>query len=297
MRQLPADSGGEELDDQRQHHQPPDEGADHRPAAAVQALHQRRADTARADDTQSGSVLQVDIEAVNGGGNEARRQLRDDAVADFLKGVAAHGVQTFQNVGVQIFNGCNVHFGDHADRADGLGDDTAGRAGSGNANPHQCPHQTGNGADQQDQQPEQVGNGLRHDVGRSQKSKGNRQNRAEQGAQHRNGYGLQQQIRDIRIPSAEQQLGIGIEDAVEDALCHFGACCGHAVELDAGGRPADHYHDNQHDQGVEHPLPGTVGIGLGSGKLPVVDFLKGFQFGSCRHVHPPLSSASCAGRR
>ena len=39
---------------------------------------------------------------------------------------------------------------------------------------------------------------------------------------------------------------IGMEDAVEDALCHLGARCGHAVELDAGGRPADHCHNNQH---------------------------------------------------
>lgn len=85
VRKLSAYPCGYDLDDEHQHHQPPYEGADHRPAAAVEALHQRSADAARADDTERRCVLEVNVKAVDGGGNEARGELRDNAVADLLE--------------------------------------------------------------------------------------------------------------------------------------------------------------------------------------------------------------------
>ena len=88
VRKLSADARGDEFDDQNKHHQAPDERADHTPAAGVETLRQRRADTARADDAERRGVFEVDVKAVDGSGNEARGELRDNAVADLLEGGA-----------------------------------------------------------------------------------------------------------------------------------------------------------------------------------------------------------------
>ena len=63
MRQPAADARGGELDHQHQHDHAAQERADHAPAAGGDALHEARADAARADDAQRGRVLDVDIKA------------------------------------------------------------------------------------------------------------------------------------------------------------------------------------------------------------------------------------------
>ena len=104
-----ANACGDELDNQDQDHQAPDKGANHRPAPAVEALHQRGADAAGTDNTEGGCILQVDVKTVDCGGDEACGELGDDTVADLLEGGAAHGIKTFQNVGIEIFNCSDVH--------------------------------------------------------------------------------------------------------------------------------------------------------------------------------------------
>ena len=83
-----ADLGGEELDDHHQHDHRQNERPDHRPPARVDALNQRCADAARADNAQRRRVLDIDVKAVDDGGDEVGDDLRQDAVADLLEGGA-----------------------------------------------------------------------------------------------------------------------------------------------------------------------------------------------------------------
>ena len=238
VRQLAAYPCGYKLYYKHQHHQPPYEGADHRPAAAVEALHQRSADAARADDTERRCVLEVDVKAVDGGGNEARGELRDNAVADLLERRAAHGVKAFKDVGVQILDSGYVHLGYHADGADRLRDNAAGGAGAGDADPHQCPDDAGYRPYHKDEYAHDVGDGLGHDV-----------ERGEERAERKMSLGIKQ-LKEDPWEAIEVKYPVGSKHTAKVRnFTNFGIF----VELEEGVDGLIHISDLSWTKKVKHP--------------------------------------------
>ena len=79
-----------------------DEQANHRPAAGSDALDQRRADARPPTMPSVVASPMLISKAMDHSGDDIRRELGDDAVADLLEGGAARRVQRFQNARIQI---------------------------------------------------------------------------------------------------------------------------------------------------------------------------------------------------
>ena len=279
--QLDADLCRDPLDDEHQHDQPQQDRADLVPAIRVHGEDQRRADAARAHKAEHGRVAQVHVEAVDDRGDEVRRQLRQDAVADLLEGGAARGVQRFQNSLVEILDALDEHLRHHADRAERHRQKARKRAGAGDTDEHQAVDERGDGADAGDEHAADERHALRHQIARRQKRQRQRDHRAHDRAEERNAERFQQQVRHAVRAEGKQQLCRGMENAGEDVPRHLQSVAGGVADLHRRAGPGEKAGDDKGRQQLPHPCFRCGGVGF---------------FDSFVHCPFPLTSGACAAR-
>ena len=114
---------------------------------------QRGTDATGTDQTQDGSIAQIDIESVQNSRSVTRSQLGQDSPTDRSHGRNPHDPACAVRLQMNIVDSDEEPLGQEAHTAQSQCQHTGKRPRTGNANPHQAIYKDGNSADEQQYQP------------------------------------------------------------------------------------------------------------------------------------------------
>jgi hypothetical protein len=185
------DGSGDEFDDDAQ-----DEHDDRQrhPALVVQGaqgVRDGQPDSADSDIAEQHRGAQVDVEAVQGRGDELRHERLRDRGEDLLGAAAAEGLDRFAGSVVELFDGIGVELADHPHRMDAHGDDACRGAEAEHPQEHDGEHEVGNRSGEDDEGARRPLRTAAHPGGASgEEGDGDREHDGEQSRQEHDRQGL-----------------------------------------------------------------------------------------------------------